>query len=80
MSQIDDDRYNKLARDIGTDFSRPERTNELYSFHCGNCGYQNIHNVRTLVCGCGKEMQGVLVFRKIGDTVIYDSRERKNRR
>ena len=30
-----------------------------------------------LTCGCGKELQGVLVYRKIGDTVIYDQDKRE---
>jgi hypothetical protein len=30
-----------------------------------------------LTCGCGKELQGTLVYQKIGDTVIYDAREWK---
>ncbi|AIC16620.1 hypothetical protein [Nitrososphaera viennensis] len=79
MSRIDD-RYNKLRRDIGNDFasnSSAGPVKELYSFHCGNCGYRNIHDVKTLPCGCGKELQGVLVYRKVGDTVIYDTRERR---
>jgi hypothetical protein len=32
-----------------------------------------------LRCGCGKELQGILVYRKIGDTVIYDARKKKKR-
>jgi hypothetical protein len=79
-----DDRYNKLRRDIGNDFSSKSKEGgeitELYSFHCGNCGYQNIHNIRILSCGCGKELHGNLVYRKVGDTVIYDSREGKGKR
>jgi hypothetical protein len=27
-----------------------------------------------MTCGCGKNLDGVLVFRKVGDTVIYDTR------
>jgi hypothetical protein len=32
-----------------------------------------------LTCCCGKELQGILVYRKIGDTVILiqDKRERE---
>jgi hypothetical protein len=30
-----------------------------------------------LTCGCGKELQGMLVYRKIGDTVIYDARQKR---
>lgn len=107
-----DDRYNKLRRDIGNDFSRNDKVNggqhnidssknaepvsstcassseagsalrvkELYSFHCGNCGYRNIHDVKVLTCGCGNQLQGRQVYRKVGDTVIYDTRERKRSR
>lgn len=80
LSHIDDV-YDKLKRDIGNDFSRgkEEKIIELYSFHCGNCGYRNIHNIKILTCGCGKELQGILVYRKIGDTVIYDIREKRKR-
>jgi len=84
LSPIDDDQYNKLRKNIGNDFSsssqKEERIAELYSFHCGNCGYRNIHNIRELVCGCGKELAGTLVYRRIEDTVIYDAREKKGRR
>jgi hypothetical protein len=81
LSHIDD-AYNKLRKNIGNDFSRrkEERTLELYSFHCGNCGYRNIHNIKTLTCGCGKELQGIIVYRKIGDTVIYDTTEKRKKR
>ena len=77
-----DDAYNKLRKNIGNDFSsgKEERILELYSFHCGNCGYRNIHDIRTLICGCGKELHGTLVYRKIGDTVIYDTTEKRKRK
>ena len=76
-----DDVYNKLRRDIGNDFQgkKEGKIVELYSFHCGNCGYRNIHDIKMLTCGCGKELQGLLVYRKIGGTVIYDARQ-KNRK
>jgi hypothetical protein len=32
-----------------------------------------------LTCGCGKELQGMLVYHKIGDTVIYDARQKRKR-
>jgi hypothetical protein len=89
MSSRVDDRYNKLKRDMGNDFSRSKsdasgreggQVTELYSFHCGNCGYRNIHDVKVLNCGCGKVLQGMLVYRKVGDTVIYDMREKKKGR
>lgn len=77
-----DDRYNKLRRDIGNDFSRrsdgnKEPVTELFSFHCGSCGYRNIHDVKVLTCGCGQQLQGRQVYRKVGDTVIYDTREKR---
>jgi hypothetical protein len=54
---------------------------ELYSLHCSNCDYSNIHDINDimLTCCCGKELQGILVYRKIGDTVILiqDKRERE---
>jgi hypothetical protein len=80
LSHIDD-AYNKLKRDIGNDFRRGKdrKIIELYSFQCGNCGYRNIHDIKKLTYGCGKELQGVLVYRKIGDTVIYDTREKRKR-
>ena len=53
---------------------------ELYSFQCGSCGYRNIHDIEEMVCGCGKQLRGKLVYRRIGDTVIYDSKERKGKR
>jgi hypothetical protein len=76
-----DDVYDKLKRDIGNDFRRGKEGKiiELYSFQCGNCGYRNIHNIKKLTCGCDKELQGILVYRKIGDTVIYDTREKRKR-
>ena len=68
-----DDVYDKLKRDVGSDFGRKneEKILELYSF---NCGYRNIHDIKMLTCGCGKELHGIMVYRKIGDTVIYDRR------
>lgn len=74
--KIVDDAHNKLKNDLGTDFSkREDKITELYSFRCGSCGYHNIHNVKELDCGCGNRVQGVIVYRKIGDTVVYDARE-----
>jgi len=80
LSHIDDV-YNKLKRDIGSDFSESKQGKviELYSFHCGNCNYRNIHDIKILTCGCGKELQGIVVLRKIGDTVIYDARRKRTR-
>ena len=80
LSHIDDV-YDKLKRDIGNDFRgrREGKIIELYSFQCSNCGYRNIHDIKMLTCGCGKELQGILVYRKIGDTVIYDTRQKKKR-
>jgi hypothetical protein len=80
LSHIDDV-YDKLKRDIGNDFhgSKEGKIIELYSFHCSNCGYRNIHDIKILTCGCGKELQGILVYRKIGDTVIYDARQKRKR-
>lgn len=76
LSRVDD-QYNKLRKNIGDDFTRTEeKVKELYSFHCGNCGYKNIHNMEILTCGCGKTLAGRLVYRKIGDTIIYDTREK----
>ena len=77
MSYISDDVYNRLKKNIGDDFDTrsEDRITELYSFHCESCGYRNIHNVKELVCGCGKQLLGNLVYRKIGDTVIYDMRQ-----
>jgi hypothetical protein len=76
-----DDHYNKLRKNIGSDFGKGEKVNELYSFRCGNCCYRNIHDVKVLTCGCGKELHGTLVYRKVGDVVIYDTREgRKGRK
>lgn len=81
MPDIVDDRYNKLRNDLGNDFRRPQKVRELYSFQCGNCGYRNVHDVGEMVCGCGRQLRGTLVYRKIDDTVIYDSRrERKGKR
>lgn len=81
MSHIDD-AYNRLRRNIGNDFGREERERivELHLFHCGNCGYRNIHNIKILTCGCGKELEGILVYRKIGDTVVYDTTEKRRKR
>ena len=80
--RIVDDAYNKLNNDIGKDFAKRDegRITELYSFRCGNCGYHNIHNVKELDCGCGNKVQGVIVYRKIGDTVVYDARARRIKR
>lgn len=75
-----DDRYNKLRNDVGNDFRRSEKVKELYSFQCGNCGYRNIHDVNGMYCGCGNQLHGKLVYRKVGDTVIYDARERRGKR
>jgi hypothetical protein len=80
LSRIDD-LYDKLKRDVGSDFRRrkEEKIVELYSFHCGNCGYRNIHDIKMLTCGCGNELYGILVYRKIGDTVIYDTRQKRRK-
>ncbi len=80
LSNIDDV-YDKLKRDLGSDFrtGREGKILELYSFHCSNCGYRNIHDIKTLACGCGNELHGILVYRKIGDTVIYDTRPKKRK-
>jgi hypothetical protein len=76
-----DDVYDKLKRDLGNDFHRGKEGKivELYSFHCSNCGYSNIHDVKMLTCGCGKELQGMLAYRKIRDTVIFDTRQKRKR-
>ena len=81
LSRIDD-LYDKLKRDVGSDFGRRKEEGkivELYSFHCGNCGYRNIHDIKMLTCGCGNELHGILVYRKIGDTVIYDTRQKRRK-
>jgi hypothetical protein len=74
-------RLSQLKRDIGNDFHREKDGGimELYSLHCSNCDYSNIHDIRMFTCCCGKELQGILVYRKIGDTVILiqDKRERE---
>ena len=78
-----DDLYNKLRNDVGTDFRkiRDKSIKELYSFHCQKCGYHNVHNIKELECGCENRLHGVLVYRKIGDQVIYDMRGwKKNKR
>jgi hypothetical protein len=72
-----DDRYNKLRKNIGNDFSKVRKVKELYSFQCGNCGYRNIHDVNEMVCGCGRPLKGLLVYRKVDDMVIYDTRENR---
>ena len=71
-----DDAYNRLAKNIGNDFKTGGigGITELYSFHCQACGYRNIHNAKQMTCGCGKALEGILVYRKVGDTVIYDMR------
>ena len=81
MSHISDDAYNKLRKNIGSDFGRESRKpiKELFSFHCGSCGYKNIHDVSSLRCGCGNELKGIRVYQKIGDTVVYDNRGSKRR-
>jgi hypothetical protein len=79
-----DDTYEKLRRNIGNDFRVEQGARngkiELYSFNCSNCGYRNIHNLKILRCGCAKELTGTLVYCKIGDTVIYDTREKRKGR
>lgn len=81
MSNIADDVYNKLRKNIGNDFGKGTESikpiKELFSFHCGSCGYKNIHDISTLTCGFGKELKGVRVYQKIGDTVVYYSRKKK---
>jgi hypothetical protein len=48
------------------------------SFTChNNCGYRNIHDIKMLSCDCGKGMQGILVYRKIGHTVIFETRQKR---
>jgi hypothetical protein len=80
---MDDTIYEKLRRNIGNDFRKEGKARigkiELYSFNCSNCGYRNIHNLKTLKCGCDKELVGILVYCKIGDTAIYDTRQKKKR-
>ena len=81
LSHIADDAYNRLAKNIGNDFGRStDKITELYSFHCGDCGYRNIHNIKSLTCGCGKDLKGSLVYQKLGDTVIYDNRDKRKHR
>jgi hypothetical protein len=82
LAHIADDAYNKLRKNIGNDFSagKEGKITELFSFHCGNCGYKNIHNVKEMTCGCEKKLEGRLVYQKINDTVIFDMREGKKRR
>jgi hypothetical protein len=84
LSSIADDAYNKLRKNIGNDFGTRTQSNkpikELFSFHCGSCGYKNIHDIAELKCGCGKELKGVRVYQKIEDTVVYDSRNKKVKR
>jgi hypothetical protein len=81
LAHIADDAYNKLRKDIGNDFSiGNDKITELYSFNCGNCGYKDIHDVKELECGCGLALKGNLVYRKIGDTVVYDMRGSKKRK
>ena len=76
-----DDKYNKLRNDLGTDFRKNNTdVRELFSFHCGKCGYHNIQDVSELECGCGSKIQGILVYRRIADTVVYDNREKKFRK
>jgi predicted nucleic-acid-binding Zn-ribbon protein len=77
-----DDLYNKLRNDVGTDFRKINdvRIRELYSFRCQKCGYHNVHNIKELECGCGNKLQGTLVYRKIGDQVIYDMRGLKKKK
>ncbi|MEO9295838.1 MAG: hypothetical protein ABI347_09590 [Nitrososphaera sp.] len=70
-----DDSYDRLANDIGTSFKKKVRPAELYSFRCGACGYKNVHDISELTCGCGNKLRGRLVFRKVGDTAIYDTRK-----
>jgi hypothetical protein len=76
-----DDLYDKLKRHVGSDFRRrkEEKITELYSFHCGNCDYRNIHDIKMLTCGCDNELHGIRVYRKIGDTVIYDTRQKRRK-
>jgi hypothetical protein len=70
-----------LRRNIGNDFSsgKEGKIMKLYSFYCNNCGYRNIHDIKVFKCGCGKELAGILVYHKIGDTLIYDKREKRKR-
>jgi len=81
MADRVDDTYDKLANDIGTGFKkRMGKITELYSFHCGKCGYQNVLDIKELECGCGNKLQGILVYRSIDGTVVYDMRAGKKRR
>jgi hypothetical protein len=76
-----DDTYNKLKKSIGNDFTKDKQAvTELYSFRCSNCGYKNILDATELNCGCGTKLQGILVYRKVQDTVVYDNREKKKRK
>jgi hypothetical protein len=64
MSDITDDVNNKLSVHIENDFGTKkevDKITELLSFRCSNCRYHNlhdIHNIKTLTCGCSKEMDG----------------------
>lgn len=82
LSSIADDSYNKLMKNIGNDFStrKENKITELYSFRCRSCGYKNIHNFKNLICGCGEQLEGNLVYRKIEDTVVYDIRQARRKR
>ena len=76
-----DEQYERLRRNIGSDFSRGKAgQSELYAFRCPACGYKNVHEVKSMKCGCGAELTGSLVYRKLGDTVVYDSRSGRPRK
>lgn len=75
-----DDSYDKL-RKSGNDFSKDKQAvTELYLFRCSYCGYKNIHDAKELKYGCGSKLQGILVYRKVLDTIVYDNREKKKRK
>lgn len=72
-----DDAFNKLDNDLGSGFRRVKsEVSELYSFRCEKCGYRNVHDCKILTCGCGNNMVGTLVFRKVNGIVIWDSRNK----
>jgi hypothetical protein len=44
----------------------------LYYMKCSVCGFKDTKPVKEMTCGCGNDIQGTLVYKRIGKTVVLD--------
>lgn len=66
------DKYSRMARAIGNDFTRDTANRvELFKFKC-KCGFEDVKEGKTLQCSCGKQLEGTLVYKKVGKNVLVN--------